>query len=339
LEQGGPVEPVEDAIALTAARWAARIDAAPEDETDAELAAWLGADRRHAGALLRARAALAMFAPPVSAAPATGTVHPLAQPAPAATPLVGTPQNDRPRRRLHRRVAAGLAGGAIAAALALALLLPRGGMAVETGVGEVRRLALADGSSLAVDARSSLTVRVGTSGRRQIAMDGGRALFRVTHDAARPFEVTAGAVTITDLGTVFEVIEDAASGTVDVMVSEGSVSVAGPHGVTRLVAGQRARFGASAGAARVVAVDPAALSRTTAWTEGKLELDGEPLSAAIAEMNRHNTLQIRLASPMLADEPLYGAFRLNDPTAFADAVAASVGAQARRRDDALVISR
>jgi len=338
LEQGGPVEPVEDAIALTAARWAARIDATPEDETDAELAAWLGADRRHAGALLRARAALAMFAPPVSAAPATGTVHSLAQPAPAATPPAGALQNDRPRRRLHRRVAAGLAGGAIAAALALALL-PRGGMAVETGVGEVRRLALADGSSLAVDARSALTVRVGTSGRRQIAMDGGRALFRVTHDAARPFEVTAGAVTITDLGTVFEVIEDAASGVVDVMVSEGSVSVAGPHGVTRLVAGQRARFGPSAGDARVVAVDPAALSRTTAWTEGKLELDGEPLSAAIAEMNRHNTLQIRLASPVLADEPLYGAFRLNDPTAFADAVAASVGAQAQRRDDALVISR
>lgn len=338
MEQGGPVEPVEDAIALTAARWAARIDAAPEDETDAELAAWLGADRRHAGALLRARAALAMFAPPVSAAPANGTVHPLAQPAPTATPPAGALQKDRPRRRLHRRVAAGLAGGAIAAALALTLL-PHGGMAVETGVGEVRRLALADGSSLAVDARSALTVRVGTSGRRQIAMDGGRALFRVTHDAARPFEVTAGAVTITDLGTVFEVIEDAASGTVDVMVSEGSVSVAGPHGVTRLVAGQRARFGASAGAARVVAVDPAALSRTTAWTEGKLELDGEPLSAAIAEMNRHNTLQIRLASPMLADEPLYGAFRLNDPTAFADAVAASVGAQAQRRDDALVIAR
>jgi transmembrane sensor len=64
---------------------------------------------------------------------------------------------------------------------------------VTTGVGEVRRLGLADGSALAVDARSSLHVDVARGGRREVAMEAGRALFRVTHDAAHPFQVVAGA--------------------------------------------------------------------------------------------------------------------------------------------------
>ncbi|MFD2780392.1 FecR family protein [Novosphingobium pokkalii] len=208
-----------------------------------------------------------------------------------------------------------------------------------TGVGEVRRLGLADGSALAVDARSSLHVDVARGGRREVAMEAGRALFRVTHDAAHPFQVVAGAVTITDVGTVFEVTRDEEAGTVDVIVSEGAVRVATPQGARLLVAGQRARFAARGPLPAARAVDSATLARTLGWTEGRLDLDGETLGEAMAEMNRHNQLQIALATPALAGEPLYGAFRLNDPTAFAQAVAASVGARTRQTADGLVIER
>ncbi|WP_179506154.1 MULTISPECIES: FecR domain-containing protein [unclassified Sphingomonas] len=319
--KGGPEQPVEDGTAHWAAHWAARIDAEPDSAHDPDLAAWLDADPRHAGALLRARAVLAMFAPDVQAAPAE------------PVPLESLPP---PRRHPRIAMLAGL--GAVAAALALALL-PRGGMAVATGTGEVRRLGLADGSSLAIDARSRLTVDVVRGGRRQVAMAGGRALFRVTHDAAHPFQVVAGGVTITDVGTVFEVTQDEDAGTVDVIVSEGAVRVATPLGTRLLVAGQRGRFAANAPPPPARAVDATTLARTAGWTEGRLDLNGEALREAVAEMNRHNQLQIALGTPALGAEPLYGAFRLNDPVAFAQAVAASVGGRARLTTDGLVIER
>jgi transmembrane sensor len=302
--------------------WAARLDAEPDSANDPALAAWLAADPRHAGALLRARATLAMFAPDDRAE--------LAAPEPVERP--------QPRRRLA--MLGGL--GAMAAVLALAFLPhggPYDGMAVATGTGEVRRLGLADGSSLAVDAQSHLTVNVARQGRRQVAMAGGRALFRVTHDAAHPFQVVAGGVTITDVGTVFEVTHDEDAGTVDVIVSEGAVRVTTPAGTRLLTAGQRARFAARGALPLPRAVDAATLARTTGWTEGRLDLDGEALRDAVAEMNRHNALQIALGTPALSGEPLYGAFRLNDPVAFAQAVAASLGGRVRQNADGLVIER
>ncbi len=328
MNTGGPEQPVEDGTAHWAAHWAARIDAEPNSAHDPALAAWLAEDRRHAGALLRARATLALFAP--------DAVDPATAPAPSEPQIPASPPASR---RPWTRALAVLGGvGALAAATAL-VVLPRGGMAVTTGIGEVRRLGLADGSSLAIDARSRLNVDVARTGTRTVAMDSGRALFRVTHDAAHPFQVVAGAVTITDVGTVFEVSRDEDAGTVDVIVSEGAVDVATPQGTRRLVAGQRASFAARGPLPATRTVDAATLARTIGWTEGRLDLDGETLRDAVAEMNRHNQLQIILATPALGAEPLYGAFRLNDPTAFAQAAAASVGAHARPGADGLVIER
>lgn len=322
MRKGVPEQAVEQGTVHGASHWAARLDAEPDSANDPELAAWLAADPRHAGALLRARAMLAMFAPDDRAEPAS--------PAPVE------------RARSTRRLAMLGGLGAVAAALALAFLphgSPHDGMAVATGTGEVRRLGLADGSSLAVDAQSHLTVNVTRQGRREVAMQGGRALFRVTHDAAHPFQVVAGGVTITDVGTVFEVTHDEEAGTVDVIVSEGAVRVATPAGTRLLTAGQRARFAARGALPLPQAVDGATLARATGWTEGRLDLDGEALRDAVAEMNRHNALQIALGTPALAGEPLYGAFRLNDPVAFAQAVAASLGGRVRQGADGLVIER
>lgn len=298
-----------------AARWAARIDASPETAPSG-LDRWLRADPGHAGALLRAQATLVMLG--------------------GSAPEALVPEAESVR---HRRLWwLGGAGAAIAASLAAAaLLLPSPGHKIRTGIGEVRSVALNDGSSLAVDAQSDLVTRIGARARTVVLNDG-KALFRVRHDAAAPFRVTIGAVTITDIGTVFQVDVDRAAGTAEVLVSEGEVAVAAGGRTLRLAAGQRARFAMDGGVAPAVEqVDAPAIERALGWTSGRLDLDGETLGEAVAELNRHNPLQIRLASQALADEKLYGAFRIDDPAGFAQSAAIGLGTRARIGPDAILI--
>lgn len=298
-----------------AARWAARIDASPET-TPAGLDRWLRADPAHGGALLRAQATLVML----------------------GGALPETPVKQAPVR--SRRIWwLGGASAALAATVAAALLLlPARGEQIRTGIGEVRSVALKDGSSLAVDAQSTLVTRIGSKART-VALDDGKALFRVRHDVAAPFRVTVGDVTITDIGTVFQVDADRAAGTVEVLVSEGVVQVATDGRTLRLTAGQRARFtiDGSAPAGKVERVDAPGIERALGWTSGRLDLDGETLGEAVAELNRHNPLQIRLANPALAGEKLYGAFRMDDPAGFAQSAAIGLGTRARIAPDAILI--
>lgn len=308
--RGKPASRLED----EAARWAARIDASPET-SPAGLDRWLRADPVHPGALLRAQATLAMLG---------GT-------APEALAL----EEKSPARR---RWLLGGAAAALAASIATAaLLLPARGEQIRTGIGEVRSVALHDGSSLAVDARTALVTRIGP-GARTVALTDGKALFRVRHNAAAPFRVTVGDVTITDIGTVFQVDADRAAGTVEVLVSEGLVQVQSAGRTLRLAAGQRARFAIDGTASPTVErIDAPGIERALGWTSGRLDLDGETLAEAVAELNRHNQLQITLASPALGREKLYGAFRIDDPAGFAQSAAIGLGTRARIGQDAIVI--
>ncbi len=299
-----------------AARWAARIDASPET-APAGLDRWLRADPAHAGALLRAQATLVMLG---GAVPET---------------LVAEKPGRSRRFWWLGGATAGLAASIAAAAL---LLLPARGEQIHTGIGEVRSVALNDGSSLAVDARSTLVTRIGRAART-VSLADGKALFRVRHDVGAPFRVLVGEVTITDIGTVFQVDADREAGTVEVLVSEGVVDVAAAGRTLRLVAGQRARFAIDGTTAPTTAerVDASGVERAMGWTSGRLDLDGETLGEAVAELNRHNPLQIRLASPALAREKLYGAFRMDDPAGFAQSAAIGLGTRARIGTDAIVI--
>jgi transmembrane sensor len=308
---------VED-LEAEAAAWAAKLDAAP-DRTHPGLDEWFAQDPKHAGALLRAQAMLAMFEPasPVEEKPA--------ELAPANAPW-------------KRRAIMGGGAAALAASLAAALLIGRPGESYATQTGEVRSLALSDGSSVAIDAKSRIDIDFDAA-RRDVHLQAGKVLFRAAH-ARRPFRVIVDDIVITDVGTAFLVTDDEAAGQVDVLVTEGAVMVDGPAGRVSLVAGQRARF-AKAPATKVLPtplrVASADIERTLAWREGRLELDGETLDSAVAEINRHSRLQLRVAGAALGRESLYGSFRMDDAAGFARAAAASLGTEARADPDGIVI--
>lgn len=73
-----------------------------------------------------------------------------------------------------------------------------------TQVGEQRSVQLADGSVVRLDTNSRIRVKLSGS-ERQIDLLEGQALFEVAHDTSRPFRVRADAMTVTALGTVFDV--------------------------------------------------------------------------------------------------------------------------------------
>lgn len=284
-------EEIEDAAAV----WVAMMDGGRWD--DAALAHWLAGDPRRAGALLQAQAAWLSLddARPEAVA--------------SRRPLIG--------RAMTRRSLV-VAGGALAASIAgAALFLPRG-RTFATGLGEVRRLPLPDGSLAAINTSSALEVDT-TPALRRIVLTQGEAWFQVAKDAQRPFVVEAGGVHVRAVGTAFSVRRHEAGA--DVYVTEGIVEVTTRDGGVRrpMTAGAGVFFSDDA-TAQPLASDSASVDRVLAWRSGDIALDGRPLASAVAEFNRYNRRQIVIRDAALLDERLDGTFRTNNPVEFAQAV-------------------
>jgi transmembrane sensor len=170
----------------------------------------------------------------------------------------------------------------------------------DTALGEQRRIALTDGSQLdlAPDSRVSTGF---TWARRGVRLERGQAFFAVAHDAMRPFIVHVNGLTVTAVGTSFDV-RMGPSNTV-VTVSEGRVNVApgaalaggGPdtHPETvNAAVGQQVTFSKPAHRLSVATVDPKAAG---SWRDGKLQFVGEPLEDVVDEVNRYSARRIAVA--------------------------------------------
>lgn len=310
-----------------AARWAARIDASPQEHSRS-LDLWLAEDPRRAGALLRAQAILH----------ALGSTQEADQGADIDTEA----SIARPTRSLLKWLPVG--GMAVAASLAVVVLYPRisqPSTIYQTDSGETRQIALADGSAVAIDARSQLEVDYSGT-RRTINLREGRAIFRVTKQDDRPFQVVVGDITITDIGTEFQVNDDPKRGRVEVLVIEGEVRIDSPSGRFNLTAGRtveldRTTVGPVKASGMPLSTNE--IARTTAWREGRLELDGDTLAEAVDQLNRGNQVQIVLKDRELAMKELHGAFRMNDPRGFAEAVAIGLGAEFSEQNGTIILER
>jgi transmembrane sensor len=75
---------------------------------------------------------------------------------------------------------------------------------LETAVGEQRRITLADGSQVDLAPDSRVSTRF-TLARRDVRLVRGQAFFVVAHNAVRPFIVHANNLTVTAVGTEFDV--------------------------------------------------------------------------------------------------------------------------------------
>jgi transmembrane sensor len=247
---------------------------------------------------------------------------------------------DRGRAREAGRASVfGRPGLALAMGLGAVALVVWGGSSwmqsrsvFETGVGEQRMVALADGSSVRLDTASRVRVRY-SGETRGIELEAGRAFFEVVADADRPFVVRAGDTAVTAIGTAFDVRRDGAA--VRVVLVSGVVDVRAREGagvVERLAAGEMARV--TGGEVASAGVDAVA---ETGWTEGRIVFRDRPLAEAVAEVNRYLARPVVLEAQGLAGTPVNGVFRTGDRDAFVVAVGEAFGLRSRVRDDGVVV--
>ncbi|SME93740.1 FecR family protein [Tistlia consotensis] len=245
---------------------------------------------------------------------------------------------DRPRRR--RWV------GWLAAALALLLLLglarfylgdPLVALSADyrTGPGETRSIALADGSSVVLDANSAIAVEPAAGGRH-LRLLAGSAAFTVVKakakteagaetGAAAPFVVEADGLEVRAEGTRFELqLDDEAA---RITVLEDLVRVA-RHGEPEAAAvvvgpGERLTIPADGETETLEPVDPA---QATAWQQGRLVVDKRPLAEVVAALNRHRRGRLLIADPALAGREVSGSLPLDAPAEADAALAGQLGA-------------
>lgn len=228
----------------------------------------------------------------------------------------------RAPRRAFMAAAAAVLAIAIGAGTWGSLEIAFGPQIYETAFGEQRRIVLDDGSVVVLNTQSRLKVAFEAAERR-LWLDKGQAHFTVAKDKRRPFRVFAGTEEVRALGTQFEVRREGVR--VRVTLEEGVVALyRGGETVAPAAAKPEAvlKPGEQALAApeTQVTVIPADPQRATAWRFGRMVLDAEPLSEAVAEINRYNTRQIVIADARLKSLMISGVFQTGRPEAFVEAL-------------------
>ena len=227
----------------------------------------------------------------------------------ALTALLAQDADLRPRTSMRRRrLAVPLAWAACLALVALAVILlpkerdsstPRQQVAAtQTN----RAATLPDGSRVMLSAETSINVDFNGS-KRNLELSAGEAYFKVKHDRQHPFIVHAGNISVTAVGTAFDVRREPDG--VTVTVEEGTVEIAGDvfakKGLPttwRAEAGYQLTYSSQGRTAMITNVDT---SRALKWRGGELAYVWEPLGAVIEDLNRYSEHKVIIKDPAIAE--------------------------------------
>ena len=237
-----------------------------------------------------------------------------------------------PRRAFARNVVAGAAAAGLLGAggwLALAGRARQEGL-VATRRGEIRAVALADGSTATLDTETRLALRIGAE--RRVTLVHGRARFRVAPDSRR-FVVDVGTSAVVAHGTVFDVMREddgvaitLLEGRVEVRSSGiPSVPLAPGEGMRRKAGGDFVRERAS--------------SRDAEWPSGIAVFEAASLAEVVGAANRYGPGMLVLAAPDLADLKVSGRFRVNEPDVLAPRLARMFGLRLETEHGVLRLAR
>jgi transmembrane sensor len=213
-----------------------------------------------------------------------------------------------------------------------------GGTRYENGVGELTKVALADGSVVTMNTQTELRVRY-SSGRRDIDLVRGEALFTVAHDSRRPFAVHVGDWSAVAVGTEFS-IRRLGEPTADVIVTEGIVRLLPQDGnvtaAPQITANQKALIRA-AGQVQIDSLSGSQIAQQLAWRTHLVIFDGKPLREALTEMNRYARKPIVVEDPALAERRIAGVFPTTDIKTFVSAMTATLGVEAVAKDNVVLL--
>lgn len=340
-----------DANEVQALRWLVLREDGLDAEGQAGFQTWLSADPAHQAAFddmagvwqdiddIPADGVAQLKTGVVSARSAEPVGAPQTAQSPAHRPPVPV-EHSNPRRWFH-----GLtqwAPQALAACMAFAVLgggwlgwdhwqhQPVFSQHYATVRGQQLETRLPDGSTLRLDTASQADVTLYRQ-RREVRLPEGQIMFTVQSDKARPFDVLAGAMRITVVGTRFSVRYTPSLGNdqVKVAVEEGRVRVARAEADQRenglfptapmnnaidLEAGQTIVVDSEG---RLGPVGQVAADGIAPWRGNRINFDNTPLAEAVAELERYGSTGLRVRDQTVAALRVTGSVDLRRISDFA----------------------
>lgn len=238
------------------------------------------------------------------------------------------------RRRSRLAWAAPLAA---AACLVIALWLPQerwvGWYAdIHTSAGQLREVALEDGSILMLNGNTAMDWDMRT-GERRVRLYQGQADFQVAKDAEHPFIIQAGPARIRVTGTRFDV--NYSGDRVLLSVSEGRVE-ASQEGLPAVAVTAQQQVLWKNGVLQ--AVEPLDASQALAWQRGRLVFKSQPLEEVFAELARYRDGRVLFLDEQSRRLAVTGVFSRQQPQAVFDAVEATLPVKLTRLPGLLLVS-
>ncbi|MGQ4274035.1 FecR family protein [Terrihabitans sp. B22-R8] len=204
-----------------------------------------------------------------------------------------------------------------------------------TSKGELRRVALDDGSVVTLGPDSAIALAY-TPEARRVDLLKGMSFFEAVPEAGRPFIVWSGSFSASASAAAFDVSESA--GTVRASVLDGSIDVRAPDlfaGAGRnLQAGDWISFDPNARSSRQGRREQAQIA---AWRDKFLLADDETVSSLVAQVGSWLPGRIWVADPFIGGQRVSGLFDLSDPRRALEAIVHPVGGHVRSASNFLTV--
>jgi transmembrane sensor len=218
-----------------------------------------------------------------------------------------------------------------------------------TQVGETRDLTLADGSHVALNTGTRITVTYDKDSR-EIELLRGEASFDVAQSMGRPFYVNAGRRRFEGAGTRFN-LRVVTPEDVELMVTDGNVRIlrAPPrqpesmarrrdpitYGEATVKPFEEARV--APGYQSVTHIEPSVVGSRLAWRHGLIICDGQSLEDALAEVERYTNAKFVLADATLRNIRVSGSFRTGNINAVRLALRRNFEVNSRKDADGRIV--
>jgi transmembrane sensor len=202
---------------------------------------------------------------------------------------------------------------------------------MQTAIGQSASFQLQDGSTVSLNTNTLLIAEQHLRSR-QLRLAQGEALFSVKH-AWQPFTVAANQVVVRDIGTVFNLRNTAQGATVTVI--EGSVDVITAQAQRRLTQ----HLSVTTTGASIAETIAANAETVTAWQQGRLIFDGQPLSEVVAELQRYHAGPIIVADARAAQYRLSGEYDIHGIDALLAALPEILPVRVEKRAEATIVIR
>ncbi|MFT8679725.1 FecR family protein [Gluconacetobacter sp.] len=203
-----------------------------------------------------------------------------------------------------------------------------------SGTGQTRDITLADGSKVMLAPRSAIAFAF-RNGRRDVRLLRGEAFFEVVHNAEHPFSVATDHMTVTDVGTAFDVARNTDSALVS--VEQGKVNVRSVSAASSvsfdLEAGEAARVPDMG----IVAHEHVDATEVATWRSGALIVRDQSAEQVINALRNYYHGAVLLHAPVFAKRRVTGVFDLRHPEQTLRELAASHAANVRRMSPWLLV--